>query len=109
MGRANKYVEEAKPWELNKDPARVDELNTVLYNLAETLRVLAYLAYPFTPRRLREPGPSAWCRVPLGGRAGRAHAGRGRRLGWGFNAGDVTRLGELLFPRLDKAAVLAGA
>ena len=107
VGRANKYVEESRPWELNKDTARRGELEIVLYNLAEALRVLAYVAYPFIPdaceslaRQLGVPSP--------------AELGPGARTlaeaaAWGgFAAGHGTQLGELLFPRLDKAAVVAG-
>ena len=35
VGRANKYVEESKPWELRKDETRAGELSTVLYNLVQ--------------------------------------------------------------------------
>ena len=108
VGRANKYVEEAKPWELNKDQARRGELDTVLYNLAETLRVLAYLAFPFIPDACeslaRQLGVESPSEVGPGGRALAEAAAWG-----GFKAGDTTQLGELLFPRLDKAVVLAGA
>lgn len=49
ISRANKYIDETGPWALAKDPAKKDRLNTVLYNLAETLRLVAVLVYPFMP------------------------------------------------------------
>ncbi len=42
--RLNRYVEESKPWELAKDEARAGELDRVLYNLAEGLRIVTLRA-----------------------------------------------------------------
>jgi methionyl-tRNA synthetase len=39
--RANKYIDETKPWVLAKDPDSKGRLGTILYNLAETIRVVA--------------------------------------------------------------------
>ena len=36
--RANRYVEESAPWKLAKEPAQASELDSVLYNLAESVR-----------------------------------------------------------------------
>jgi methionyl-tRNA synthetase len=47
--RANKYVDETAPFKLAKDPAQAKRLDEVLYNLAETCRVLAVLLWPFLP------------------------------------------------------------
>lgn len=46
---ANKYIVETEPWVLAKDPAKNGRLETVLYNLLEALRFVAYLVYPFMP------------------------------------------------------------
>jgi len=46
--RANKYIEEAKPWTLNKE-GNTDRLSTVIYNLIESLRIIAILIWPFMP------------------------------------------------------------
>jgi methionyl-tRNA synthetase len=40
---------EAAPFKLAKDPAQAQRLDEVLYNLAETCRVLAVLLWPFLP------------------------------------------------------------
>ncbi|MCL4473478.1 MAG: methionine--tRNA ligase [Actinobacteria bacterium] len=45
----NKYVEDSAPWNLAKDEASRGQLNTVLYNLVEGLRVTAILLHPFMP------------------------------------------------------------
>ncbi|MEK6807619.1 MAG: methionine--tRNA ligase [Nanoarchaeota archaeon] len=43
----NKYVNDEAPWELAKTDDR--RLRTVLYNLAESLRVISALVHPFIP------------------------------------------------------------
>lgn len=45
--RANKYIDENTPWVLAKDEASKPRLDTVLHNLAETLRIVSVLIYPF--------------------------------------------------------------
>lgn len=54
---ANKYIEEKQPWNLYKNPARRQELNNVMYGLAESLRIVSVLLSPFlieTPRAIRQ-------------------------------------------------------
>lgn len=45
--RANKYIDEKAPWILAKDPEKKPELDTVLKNLAEAIRIISILIYPF--------------------------------------------------------------
>ena len=47
--RCNKYIDETMPWALAKDPEQADRLNTVLYNLVESITVGATLLEPFMP------------------------------------------------------------
>jgi methionyl-tRNA synthetase len=47
--RLNQYVQDRVPWQLARDPAAADELDTVLYTLAEGLRVVAVLSDPVLP------------------------------------------------------------
>ena len=47
--RLNRYVEEQAPWQLAKDPARAADLDRVLRTLAEGLRVVSVLLYPYLP------------------------------------------------------------
>ena len=47
--RCNKYIDETMPWALAKDPEQTDRLNTVLYNLVESIVVGATLLEPFMP------------------------------------------------------------
>jgi methionyl-tRNA synthetase len=89
--RLNRYVEENKPWELAKDPAEAKRLDTVLYNLAEGIRVLALLLHAYMPE--------------TSGRALEALAEGGRELdAFGARRGGarIERI-EPLFPKLEPA------
>ncbi len=44
--RTNKYIDETEPWVLAKEE-NWDRLNTVLYNLIESIRIVAFLINPF--------------------------------------------------------------
>ena len=52
--RANKYVDETEPWILGRDEANKERLNTVLYNLAESLRIVAQLIEPVMKNTTKE-------------------------------------------------------
>ncbi len=45
--RANKYIDEKMPWVLAKDEAERNNLDTCLHNLAESIRIVSILIYPF--------------------------------------------------------------
>ena len=53
IAAANKYVIDIRPWELARqrqvDAAAEERLRTALYNLVETLRLIAYACTPFLP------------------------------------------------------------
>ena len=49
MDRANQYVEQTAPFKLAKQEDKADRLNEVLYNLAESCRILAVLIWPVMP------------------------------------------------------------
>lgn len=46
ISRANKYIDETAPWVLAKDETKQDELKSVMYHLAEALRISASLLQP---------------------------------------------------------------
>jgi methionyl-tRNA synthetase len=57
ISRANKYIDETSPWVLAKDDSKRRELSNVMYNLAETLRIVAILISPFMtqpPKKIME-------------------------------------------------------
>ena len=49
IGRSNKYIDETMPWKLAKDESQAQNLSNVLYNLAESLRIISVLISPFMP------------------------------------------------------------
>ncbi len=49
LRRANKYIDETTPWVLAKDEGSKERLETVIYNLLETIRIGAVLLYPIIP------------------------------------------------------------
>lgn len=49
LKRCNKYIDETAPWALAKDEANKDRLNTVLYNLLESIRISAVLLEAYIP------------------------------------------------------------
>lgn len=47
--RCNKYIDETTPWSLAKDENAIDRLETVLYNLLESIRATSVLLSSFLP------------------------------------------------------------
>ncbi len=47
--RANKYIDETEPWNLNKDESKRKRLSTVLFNLLESINIGANILAPFMP------------------------------------------------------------
>ena len=47
--RSNKYIDETTPWLLAKDEDKRARLGTVLYNLLESIRIIAVQLKPFMP------------------------------------------------------------
>ena len=49
IGRCNKYIDETAPWALAKNAENQARLATVLFNLAESIRIVSVLIQPFMP------------------------------------------------------------
>ena len=49
VSHCNGYVEASAPWKLAKDQSKADELDAVLYHLAEAIRIVAVLVSPVMP------------------------------------------------------------
>jgi methionyl-tRNA synthetase len=91
----NRHVEQTKPWELAKDESRAAELDRVLYELVDGLRVTAVALAAYVPETserileaLRQPVDLSWQNVA----AGRTAATRG------------IEAAAPLFPRIDAPA-----
>lgn len=95
IGRANKYIDEAAPWGLNKQGKR-ERLGTVLYSMVEAIRVSAVLLKPF----LVETPAKIFAQLGLAGDPGKSGLEEGCR--WGlFPAGTKVQKGEPIFPRIE--------
>ena len=93
VNRANQYVDQTAPFKLAKDPAQSKRLDEVLYNLAETCRVLAVLLWPFLP----ETATKIYAQLGLPGSPDKLDAAT-----WGgLQAGQVIGEPAPLFPRKD--------
>lgn len=49
VNRTNKYIDETTPWLLFKDDARREALNSVMYHLFESIRLIALMVAPVIP------------------------------------------------------------
>lgn len=49
LRRTNKYIDETEPWILGKDVSEKERLDTVLYNLLESIRIASVLLEAFIP------------------------------------------------------------
>lgn len=91
--RANKYIDENTPWILAKNEADKPRLDTVLHNLAETLRIVSILIYPFMHSTSNE------IRKQLG--LWYADVAWEDAFTFSMMQGEQVKKGEPIFPRLD--------
>jgi methionyl-tRNA synthetase len=72
--RLNQYVEETRPWELAREDSAAERLDSVLYGLAEGIRVTTLLLHPYMPettgRLLEALGEPDRVLVEFGSRGG---------------------------------------
>jgi methionyl-tRNA synthetase len=100
ISRTNKYIDETAPWALAKDENKKPRLDTVLYSLAETLRIVAILITPFMPIT----GPKIWAQLGLTSDFEALSLDDAK--GWGkLPAGVVVAKPEPIFPRIEEKAV----
>ena len=93
---ANQYVDKTAPWTLAKNEGAADQLRTVLYTMAETLRCLTLATYPVMPKSAQ-----LIC-GQLGISPDFAHPLLNNKVEWGgLKPGTVIHKGTSLFPRID--------
>ncbi len=92
---ANKYIVENEPWTLAKDPAKSGRLETVIYNLMESLRLTAYFVYPFMPDTARK------ILDQIGLADVKEFSFDAIRSWGGIKPGATVTRGEALFPRVE--------
>ena len=54
LRRTNKYIDETTPWSLAKEEDKKDRLETVIYNLLDSIRVCTYNLQAFLPDTANE-------------------------------------------------------
>ncbi len=96
IGELNRYIVTNAPWELAADPGGKKRLDTVLYFLAESLRLIALVVRPVMPRAADKMAAALGLKEAMV-TATLATAGR-----WGvLEPGTGVTKGPQLFPRLD--------
>lgn len=100
---ANRRVEESAPWNMAKDPARVNELAGVLYDLACASAGVAVLVQPFIPGT----AAAMWKGLSLPGEVTDVRLG-GDSAAPAVPKGVTVEKGPALFPRIDPGGT-AGA
>ncbi len=89
---ANRYIEKTSPWKLEKTDRK--RLETVLYNLLETLRIVALYILPFMPRTAER----IWERL---GMKEKIYNQKIKQAEWGrLKSGIRIKTGKPLFPRI---------
>jgi len=91
----NKYIVEREPWTLAKDPANRARLETIVYNLMESLRVIAVLITPFMP------GSAEKIMDQIGMADAMGQNFDSLRQWGGLPPGSVLTRGDSLFPRVE--------
>jgi methionyl-tRNA synthetase len=91
----NKYIVEREPWVLAKDPANRGRLETIIYNLLETLRITAVLIAPFMPVSAKK----IMDQLGIADTAGQNF--ESIRSWGGIKAGSKLKRGASLFPRVE--------
>lgn len=97
IGRMNKYIDETMPWVLAKSEAESDvlRLQSVMYHLAESLRIIAVLVSPVIP----VGAPKIWNQLGLAG-FNEAQLDTVRTWG-GIESGTTVMKGEPIYPRFE--------
>jgi methionyl-tRNA synthetase len=101
VSRTNKYIDETAPWALAKEEAKKGELASVMYHLAESLRIASVLLQPF----LTSVPAKIWAQ--LGIQAGPLTTWDSAAQFGLLEAGTRLQKGDPMFPRLDVEAEVA--
>jgi methionyl-tRNA synthetase len=95
ISRTNKYIDETMPWVLAKDESKKQRLAAIMYNLAESLRIVSILLQPFMP----ETSEKIWHQLGISG--GNTLMWDSAKV-WGIlQEGIFVNKGEIIFPRID--------
>lgn len=94
VSRTNKYIDETMPWVLAKDEEKKSRLAQVLYNLAESIRIISILIQPFMP----ETPEKIWEQLSI---CQSCRSWESTKQ-WGQYSGETPiKPGQVIFPRID--------
>jgi methionyl-tRNA synthetase len=102
ISRTNKYIDETMPWVLAKDNSKRKRLASVMFNLAESIRIISVLIQPFMPETpckiweqlgIKEAADTSWDSLREWGR---------------YPKGAAVKKGDVIFPRIDVKKELEG-
>lgn len=103
VSRANKYIDETAPWVLAKEEAKKERLGSVMYNLAESIRIALIMLAPAMPTLMTRVNQQMEI------------FNLNRDLSWedaaewgSCKAGSRVSRGEALFPRIDLKSLEPG-
>jgi methionyl-tRNA synthetase len=101
ISKVDKYISDSVPWNLAKDPANKEQLETVLYTSLESLRFITVILAPVMP----DSTLSIWTQMGLSGAPSDLNP---ETLVWGeLPSGSRINEVKALFPTLDKEKLMA--
>jgi methionyl-tRNA synthetase len=102
--RANVAVEAAAPWKMMRDPAKADHLDSFLYTLAESLRIISIVISPVLPKAAHGIFDQLNWKMELSGKEERFRLDDAK---WGgLPDGHVVGNPVPLFPRIETPSAL---
>ena len=101
VGRSNKYIDDTAPWVLARSPEKSLRLAAVLFNLAESIRIVSILLQPFMP------STSPKIQAMLGLDDDNLCSWESAAVFGLYRAPGGVRKGDPIFPRIDIAREIA--
>ncbi len=93
---ANKYIQDSAPWNLAKDETKKEELQRVIFTLAQVLRITAIRLSPFMPFTAQ----ALWQQLGFTDKVEAHSFSETEKLG-SFQKGQKVQVGTPLFPRIE--------
>lgn len=94
--RTNKYIDQTEPWVLGRENSPKGRLSNILYNVAESIRLITILIYPFMPIKAED----IWRQLGLESDLDKIKLEE--EAHWGnLKPGTLVKPGRVIFPRID--------
>lgn len=100
VGMVDGYVEQTRPFTLAKDPEKMPEVGTILYNCVDALRIASVLLWQFIPEACEKFWARIGCDYAAQMKANNGKGKLGEWVQWGqLKPGTPIEKGDALFPR----------